>query len=232
MTTDGSIRAAAPVDIPTTDPTPTMWRVAGGLAMAHVVLLFAGFSQEVTTEHGSDPDEITALLRDAGFDRVIAGGYVESLSFVVLLPALVFLARTVGQRREVGRWAALTGLAAGIGYVAVTLAAGMPAGAAALYGAHTGADPATVAMVNDVRNYAFFLSLILCAAQALAVGISALSDGRFTRWIGWGGVIAGTGGIVGVAAGLANVASMLWIVWFVGVGVCLMRAPSSTSIGR
>ena len=86
----------------------------------------------------------------------------------------------------------MTGLAAGIGYVTVTLAAGMPAGAAALYAAQHGADPTVVAAVVDVRNYAFFLSILLCGAQAVAVGVAALADGQFRRWLGWGGLVAGT----------------------------------------
>jgi hypothetical protein len=205
--------------------TPALWRVAGGLAIAHVVLLFAGFSQEKSPAHGDSADRVARLFGDADFTRVIAGGYVESLSFVVLLPALVFVARQVGQRTEIGRWASMTGLAAGIGYVTATLAAGMPAGAAALYAAQHGADPTVVAAVVDVRNYAFFLSILLCGGQALAVGVAALADGRFTRWLGWGGLVAGTLSIVGVAAQFVNIASMLWIIWWVGVGITLIRYP-------
>jgi hypothetical protein len=58
--------------------------------------------------------------------RILAGGYVEALSFVVLLPVLVFLARVYGRRSEASRWAAQTSLLAGLGYAVVTLASGMP----------------------------------------------------------------------------------------------------------
>ncbi len=208
---------------------PAAWRLAGGLALAHVVLLFAGFSQEVNVVHGDSPDSIRDTLLHANLDRVMAGGYVESLSFILLIPALVFVARMVGRRTEGGRWAATTGLAAGIGFVAVTLAAGMPAGAAALYAAQHGADAQTVAAVDDVRNYAFFLGVLLCAAQALAVGVAALVDRRFTRWLGYGGVVVGVVSTVGVAAHFVNVASMLWVVWWVGVGITLIRSAGRDS---
>jgi hypothetical protein len=210
---------------------PAAWRIAGGLALAHVVLLFTGFSQEVSVEHGQSAGSIRDTLLHADFNRAIAGGYVESLSMVLLLPALAFVARVVGRRTEIGRWAASTGLAAGIAFVAVTLATGMPAGAAALYAAHHGVDAQTIAVVDDIRNYAFFLGVLLCAAHAASVGVAALADRRFTRWLGYGGLFVGVVSTIGVAAHFVNVASMLWVVWWVGVGITLIRAAGrSTSI--
>lgn len=73
----------------------------------------------------------------------MVGGYVESFSFVVLLPALVFLSHAVGTRTPVGRRASSTSLMAGVCYVAVTLATGMSAGAAGLYSGHHGGEPAS-----------------------------------------------------------------------------------------
>jgi hypothetical protein len=201
------------------------WRLAGGLALAHVVLMFTGLSQEVSPVHGDAADKVLATFAGASFDRVLVGGFVESLGFIVLLPALVFLARAVGRGSEAGRWAGHTGLAAGIAYVAVTLASGFPPGAAALYGAQHGADAQTVAVVDEIRIYAFFLSVLLLGLHAISVGIAALADRRFTRWVGYGGVLAGIATLAGVAAGAVNVASMVWIVWWVGVAVCLLRGP-------
>lgn len=209
----------------------TAWRVAGGLALAHVVLMFVGLSQEVSPIHGDTADKAFDTLSRASFDRVIAGGYVESLGFVVLLPALVFLARSLGRRTETGRWAAQTGLAAGVAYVAVTLASGFPPGAAALYAAQHGAGAQVVAAVVDIRSYAFFLSILLLGAHAISVGVSALADRRFTPWVGYGGLVAGLASLAGVAAGAVNVASMVWIVWWVGVAVCLLRGPGRDTVG-
>ena len=111
-----------------------LWRLAGGLAIAHIVLLLAGFSQEPAVLLSDSADVVLRTLVAANVGQAMAGGFVESLSFVVLLPVLVFLARAIGQRTEAGRWATQTALAAGVSYVAINLATGMPAFAAALYG--------------------------------------------------------------------------------------------------
>src|SRR5690349_20873559 len=151
-----------------TTHSPALWRVAGGLAIAHVVLLFAGFSQERSFSLGDGTAAARHSLVGGSLARSMIGGYVESFAFVLLLPALAFLAHAVGTRTAVGRWAASTSLIAGVCYVAITLATGMPAGAAALYDAHRGGDVATAVMVTDVRTFAFFLSLLVLGLQALA----------------------------------------------------------------
>ena len=205
-----------------------LWRFAGGLAIAHVVLLLGGFSQEKSPLLTDSADVVKQTFVGANVGRVLAGGFVESLAFVVLLPVLVFLARAVGWRTETGRWATQTALAAGVSYVAITLATGMPAGAAALYGAHHGVgDAATLALVANVRNFAFYLSLLALGAHAVGIGIAALTDGTMKRWVGFGGIGVGIVLFAGIAAqGVlegAGIATMLWMVWWVGLGVALIR---------
>src|SRR3954452_18820422 len=65
---------------------PALWRVAGGLALAHVVLLLAGFSQERSNVLGSNADEARHALVEGSLTRSMIGGYVESFAFVLLLP--------------------------------------------------------------------------------------------------------------------------------------------------
>lgn len=207
------------------------WRLAGGLALLHVVLLVAGFSQEKSPVLTDGADVVQRTFVEADLARVLAGGYLESLAFVLLLPVLVFIARAIG-RTEAGRWAAQTALVAGVCYVAVTLASGMAAGAAALYGAQHGVvDGATLALVTNVRNFAFYLSILVLGAHALGTGIAALIDGTMRRWVGWGGVVVGFLLLVGVALqGLvdgADYATLLWLVWWVGLALCLIRRGSA-----
>lgn len=215
---------------------PALWRVAGGLAIAHVVLLLAGASQQRFTALGAGSDEVRHALVEGSLSRSLVGGYVESFSFLVLLPVLVFLARAVGTATAVGRWAASTSLMAGVCYVAITLATGQPAGAAALYGGHHGGNLATAQMVNDIRNFAFFLSLLVLGLQALALGIAARSDRFSPRWTGLGGIVVGILLMVGVAGaglGLHDYASMAWMVWWIGVGIALIRnAPTGVPDAR
>ncbi len=209
-------------------PSAVLGRVAGGLALAHVVLMLGGFSLERSTMLGDSTAAARQAYTEGSLARSMAGGYIEAFSFVVLLPVLVFLARALGRRTEAGRWAAQTGLAAGVGYVAVTLATGLPAGAAALYNGHHGADPATLLVAADIRNFAFFLSLLLLGAHAICVGMSARADGVLTRWVGIGGIVVGVvllASVAGAGQALQNVGTMVWLVWWVGLAVSLLRNP-------
>lgn len=202
--------------------TTVLRRVAGGLALAHVVLLFAGFSQETATEHGTPLADFTRTIGGADLTRTFIGGYVEALAFVVLVPALVIVARLLSRRTDVGRIAATSSLALGAAYVASTLAVGFPPGAAAMYGLQHGAQASAASMLMDVRNFGFYLQVAMSCAMALALGIAALAERVNVRWIGWGGVGFGVIGLI--ATPLAhNVVSMGWIVWWVGLGVLFLR---------
>ena len=209
-----------------------LWRVAGVLVILHVVLMLAGFSQEKSVVLTDGPDTVQRVYGSGSLGRIFAGGYVEMLAFLVLLPAIIFLSRALGRRTETGRWAAQTALAAGVTYVASTVAVGLPAGAAAVYGAHHHlADGGTIALVNDVRNFAFFISLAVLGLHALATGVSALADGVMRRWVGVGGIVVGVLMLLAMTtqgvADTVNLSSMIWMVWWLGLGISLLRRPSA-----
>jgi hypothetical protein len=204
------------------DPDTRAWRWAGGFALAHVVLLFAGFSQEVAVTHGTSLADLQDKYGSAHMTRVFAGGYVEAMSFLALVPALVLLARLFGHRTEAGRVAAQSFFAIGVAYVAATLAVGFAPGAAAIYAAHHHVPIGTIAMVNDIRNYAFYLGVAISCGMMLALGIAALAERVFVKWVGWCGVVLGAVGVV-VTPFAQNAVSMVWLVWFVGLGVLALR---------
>ena len=208
-------------------------RWAGGLALAHIVLMLGALSQEgVLVEHGAALAKVQEEYGGASLGRALGAGYVEALAFVVLVPAIVLLSRLLGRRTEVGQVAAQSFLALGVAFVGSTLAVGFPAGAAAVYAAHHGVDAGTIATVNDIRNYGFVLQVALLAAMTLALGIAALADRVHTRWIGWGGVAVGGIGLV-VTPFTQNAVSMAWMIWWVGMAVVMLRrAPSPTGLGQ
>ena len=214
-----------------TDPRP--WRWAGGLALAHVAVMLVAFSQEgVVLEHGASTNKVQHDLAAASLTRMYAGGYVESMAFLVLVPALVLIARLLGRRTEVGRVAAQTFLGLGIACVASTLAVGFPPAAAAGYAAHHSVDAGAIAMVNDIRNFSFVLQVALLAGMTLALGVAALTDRVHTRWIGWGGVAVGAVGLA-VTPFAHNAVSMAWMIWWVGMAVLLLRgAPAADRPNR
>jgi hypothetical protein len=222
-------------DVPTAprgEITGSLWRLAGSLALAHIALVITGFSQQKSAMLTESADATKGTYAGADLSRVLAGGYAESVAFVLFLPVIVFLARSVGHRSEPGRWATHTALAAGICYVAITLSSGMAAGAATLYGAQHGVtDGATLALVGNVRNFAYYLSLLVLGTHAIGTGIAALLDGTMKHWVGWGGICAGILLFIGVAIeGLTDAADytmLLWTVWFLGLGICLIRRGST-----
>jgi hypothetical protein len=210
--------------------TTTLRRLAGGLALGHVVLLLGAFAVEgvASAEHGTSPAKLVHLYADAPLGRTMLAGYVEALSFFVLAVAVVVITRLFSRRTTAGRLASQCFAAFGFCVIASTLAVGFPPGAAALYAAHHGVDAGSIAMVNDIRNYSFMLQVALSAAMALALGIAAIHERLHTRWIGWGGVAVGVLGIVAVPFA-HNVISMVWMIWWVGLGVVLLRQTSRTS---
>jgi hypothetical protein len=211
----------------TADPRP--WRWAGGLALAHVVVMLGALSQEgVILAHGDSATKVQHELGTASLDKMFGAGYVEALAFLVLTPAIVLLARLFGRRTELGRVAGQSFLGLGIAFVGSTLAIGFPPAAAAAYAAHHGVDAGTIAAINDLRNFGFVLQVALLAGMTLALGIAALDDRVHTRWVGWGGVVVGSIGLV-VTPFAHNAVSMAWMVWWVGMAVLLLRGAPSRS---
>ena len=204
------------------EPTTTMWRLAGGLAIVHVVVMLAAVTQEPLVDHGQTAEGILEAYRQADTTRAFGAGYVEALSFMVLVPALVLIARALGRRTALSRWMSQTFLAFGVAMVASTLAVGFAPAAAAIHGSQHGADAVTVMVVNDVRNYAFVLQVALLSAMSLTLGMSALAERVHVRWIGWGGVGVGVCGLVATPFA-HNAVSLLWLVWWVGLGVLFLR---------
>ncbi len=243
-TVDGPVRTGRATDMEvhmtTTEhftATPTspsysrpLWKVAGALVFGHVVLMLAGVITSGTPTVHEGQEAIEHSYVEGSLTRIFTGGYVETIAFVLLIPVLVFLGRAFGRRTEAGGWASQSAAAAGLGYVSVVISGGFAAGAAAAWGAANGLDLETSLAINNIRNFAYFLSLALLGAHAVGLGIAALSDRRMTRWVGWGGIVTGAALIAAVPAasiGIQDYATLVWLVWWVGVAVKLVREPGA-----
>lgn len=200
------------------------WRVAGILAIGYVVLAFVGSGLEkVTGLLGTGADAVHTQYAQADLPRAMAGGYLEALGALAFLAVAAFLYRVTGRDREPAGWLSLTAFASAMLYAVPT---GLAAGAAALYGAHHGADTATVAALNNLRSFSFFLGflplgLFTCAVAALALPRTV----AVPRWIGWIGLPVGIAQFIGAAGAgveLQNYAMLLWFAWFVALGVAMM----------
>lgn len=202
------------------------WQLAGGLALTHVVLIFVGIYLQHSPLFSEGTQGIETYYSAGDITRTFTGGIVEAFGFLLLIPVLVFLARALGHRGEAGRWAAQTGLMCGLAYVAVTFAVGFPAGAAAMHGAQHGLDVETAFALNNVRIFGYFLSLLLLGGATLGVAISALVDQAAAGWIGRFGLATGIALLASTplaAIGQQDWGTLVWSVWFVGVGVLMLR---------
>ena len=212
-----------------------LWQIAGVLGLVHVVLIPVGIALQQSPLFEDGATGIREGYVNGDFSRTATGCLVESFGFLLLIPALVFLARALGRRTEAGGWAAHTGLMCGLVYVAVTFAVGFPAGAAAMYGAQHGLDVEVAFALNNIRIFCYFLSLMLLAGSTLGIALSARSDGTHPRWFGGFGVVAGLALLASTplsAVGQQDWGSLLWMVWFVGVCVLMLRHQEPTATDR
>jgi hypothetical protein len=169
---------------------------------------------------------ITDAYVEGDMTRVFTGGVLESVGFLLMIPALVFLTRVLGRRTEAGAWAAQTGLLCGVAYVAVTFAVGFPAGAVAMYGAQHGLDLEAAFAFNNLRIFGYILSLALLGGSTLGFALAALADRLHPRWFGGFGIATGLlllaspplGGL-----GQQDWGTLAFMVWFAGVGVLMLR---------
>ena len=203
-----------------------LWQLAGALCLAHIALIPVGLFLQQGPLFSDGVRGISDAYVEGDLTRTFTGGVLEAFGFVLMVPALVFLGRVLGRRSEVGAWAAQTGLICGVVYVAVTFAVGFPAGAAAMYGAQHGLDLDTAFALNNIRIFGYFLSLMVLGASTLGYAVAALADGVHPRWFGGFGVITGVALLASTplaGVGQQDWGSLLFVVWFVGVGVLMLR---------
>lgn len=203
-----------------------LWQIAGTLAIAHVVLIPIGIALQGSPLLSDGRAGIVESYVNGDLTRTFTGGILEGFAFLLLIPALVFLARAFGRRTQAGGWAAQTGLMCGLAYVAVTFAVGFPAGAAAMYGAQHGLDVDAAFALNNMRIFCYFLSLMLIGGNVIGIAVSALADGVHRRWIGGFGLVTGVALLASTplaGIGQQDWGGLLHLVWFLGVGVLLLR---------
>ena len=204
---------------------PVLWRAAGAFALTHVLVLIGATALTGPPTVHDGQAGIEHSFNDGDLARLMTAGYLTVIGFLVVVPTMVFLAQHLGRRTAVGRWSARTGAAAGVAYVVVIVGAGFSAGAAALWGRDHGLALETVLAVNNIRNFSYLLALPLAGAFAIGTGVAALQDNLLTRWVGWGGVGVGAALVLAIPAAAAGIqyGMPLWLLWWVGVAVSLMR---------
>jgi hypothetical protein len=213
--------------------TTRLWRLAGGLVLAHVVLLFAGVAFEKSPVLGDSRTNVVAALMRSSVTTAFTGGFLQYLAFLVFLVGAMLLVRLLRGSTETSGWLASSAGAAAVTYAAVTIATGFAAGAAALYDGHHGAPLATVTTVNDVRNFGFFLSLGVLGVFTIAVAGAVHAVGVLPRWVAYSGYVVGTLCVAAIPAqpwGAVDSVNLLWLIWFLAVGIVALRGPRSVPV--
>lgn len=217
----------------TPDPAGRRRATRGGAlsGIAAIALIVSGFAlvaaQESTLR--APADMVAGFYAEASLVRMLAGGLLQSLGFVLLLPFAVALTERLGGSGGTGGLLPATARSAATVYVTLCLAPGMSAGGAALWLAHAGpVDAGVLHGLNLLRVFSYFIALLPLAAFLVAVGISAIVSGRLPRWAGWSAVAIGIplAATVPVAASDAtNLLGLLGLLWIVPVAVHLLRSP-------
>jgi hypothetical protein len=206
--------------------TRRLWLTVGWLLIGYVALTFAGVGFEHTPMLGDKPSSTSAALVHTSMTKNFAGGYLEFLASLVFLVGALLLARLLRGDGVAGEWLSSCMAAAAVIAVAITVTAGLAAGAAAIYDGHHGASLQTVTTVNDIRNFAFILSGGLYGMFTLAVATAVWVTRRLPRWVSYTGFATGVVYVVAIPAartGIINLATLLGFVWLIAVGVAALR---------
>ena len=215
-----------PAHVAAGPPPRRLVRLAGALGLAHVVLLLAGIALQDSVLFSEGREGIATTYAGGSLTRSVAGGYVELVGFLLMVPVLVLLSRLLGRAGDGARWASQTALAAGLGYVVITFSPGMAAGAVAMHAVQNGVDVDTAWTMNNLRVVSYVASLMLLGGHAVALGIAAIADRFGTRSVGWFGVLAGVALLTApllLGANLHDLSTLVWLLWWVALCVRLLR---------
>ena len=209
-----------------TAATRRLWLTAGWLLIGFIVLTFAGVTFGTSATIGDTQANITKSLVTSSMTKAFTGGYIEFIAALVFLVAMLLVARLLRGTEELPGWLASTITAGAVLYVAVQVATGAAAGAAAVYNGHHGAPLAVVTTVNDIRNVGFSLSGGVAGLIALAVAGAGQSTKLLPRWFCYAGYVVGVVMIAAVPAAEAGAPqTLLWFVWVLALGIIALRLP-------
>jgi hypothetical protein len=203
-----------------------LWRTAGALTIGWIVLTFVGSANQPQVLLGDPASKVREQLVNADLTKAFGGGYVEFLATLLLLAAGTLYAALLRTDGPVGQWLSSLSVGSLVAHVAATMAVGFPAGAAALYDGQHGASIDTVTAVNDIRNFAFFLSGGLLALFVIGTCASVLVSRRLPRWVALSGLVVAAlelGTIPAAGHGVFQLATLASFAWLVALGVAAFR---------
>jgi hypothetical protein len=209
------------------DSARRLWPVVGGLALAHIALMFGGFTLTPVARLGSSPGAAVAAYRGSSLAAAGIGSAISLLGFVAFLCVALLLARLLRGQTETSRWLADVCVAAGTLYVGLTFALPYAASGLARYGAQHGMAAETVAAFSDLHWFGDDMATVMLGVFTVVVSIRVWNTRALPRWVAIAGFVAGACCLVTATAPPENVlddVTLIWIVWFVVLAVAALRA--------
>jgi hypothetical protein len=204
-----------------------LWPVVGGLALAHVALMFAGFAFTPVARLGSSTGAAVAAYHGSSRTAAGIGSAISLLGFVAFLCAALLLARLLRGETETSRWMAGVCAAAGSLYVGLTFALPYSASGLARYGAQHGMARETVAAFSDLHWFGDDMATVMLGVFTVSVAVAVWITRALPRWVAIGGIVAGVC-CLGTAGfppeDVLDDVTLIWIVWFVVLAVAALRA--------
>ena len=209
-----------------------LWRIAGTLCLAHVVLLLAGYSQMKSPAYGAGPASIVTTFGGVSTSTMFVGGFIALIAWLVFLAAVTLVGRLVRGTTDTAGWLASLSVAAGTLAAAVTIGGAFATTGAAFYGAKHGYSPDLVAGITYVGKFADFVAIAALGVCAAGIGGAALASGALARWFGWLSVAAGIVGVIGATGSASlNFATVVLLGWVVVLAVVLVRGHRNARSG-
>jgi hypothetical protein len=203
-----------------------LWRIVGSLAIAHVVLMLAGFTLQRVSRLGDAAGSALATYRGSSVSAAGIGSAVSLAGFVALLFAAPLLAQLLRGDTAASRWLSRVIASTASVYVGITLAVGFAASGAARYGAHHGLPESTVDALNTLHWFGVFVATAILGVFILTVAARLWVSGQLPRWIAVLGFVAGIcclAAAVNPPENIVDNTTLVWMAWFVALGVAALR---------
>lgn len=201
-----------------------LWVVAGVLAITHVALMLGSFALQRVAPLGAPSSVVVTDHVTWSMTRGMGGGYLTAVSFLVFMVEASLLSSLLRGTTDQSRWCASTLAGGGVLYVAATFA-GLANLGGALYVGHHRADVATVTALVNVHWFSIYVAILALGLFTLATSSAVLLTEALPQWVAYSGLAVGAVCIVATPLAGPNLGTLVWIVWFVALGVSALRRP-------
>lgn len=211
-----------------------LWRIAGGLAIAHVLLMLGSFALQRVAKLGAAQSTVVADHMQWPAAKGFGGGYLTVLSLLVFVVCVSLFGRLLRGSGQVTGWLTSIQLMAAALYVAATFA-GMADLGGALYGGGHDMPIAIVTALVEVHWFSIYLATAALGLFTLAISATIQCTQSLRPWIAYLGYVVGAVCVLSLPAaggGLVDTATLIWLIWFVALAVMAIRGPRVLRVGE